>query len=257
MKVKSFGSWNFPYALGEDKRPLGALAGARTILGGAGYWDDLGDLVVLRPGIVEVKCAFYDEDSWTDLDDALDTAKQNLFKERALLKLAAGAGWGSAVRQAYARCLAFDEVWRYDQPRLVVASAKFEMLQPHWDGVSENVVTKTDASFTIDNSGSTCQTERTLRVRLYTPISSLTTLGNSTTGHLLNFLPFTSSGGFYLEVDCGAMTAIYSEDESDHWEHVTLGGSQVGFMALAAGSNSFMVFAAPGTFQFRWYYSYL
>jgi len=128
MKVKAFGSYNFPYALGEDKRVMASLAGARMILGAAGYWDDLGDLVVLRPGIVEVKLAFYDDDSWTDIDTAIDTAKKTLFLERESLKLAPGDGSGSATREALARCVSFDEVWRYDTPRLVVCIGKVRVV---------------------------------------------------------------------------------------------------------------------------------
>jgi len=257
VKVKYFGDYELPFALGEDKRVMASLAGARTILGAAGYWDDLGDLVVLRPGLVEVKMAFYDEDSWTDLDDTLDAAKKALFAERAYLKLAAGDGSGSAVRQAYARCLSFDEVWKYDTPRLLVASAKFELLQSHWDGLEENVVTDATGSFTADNSASTCQTSRTLKVRFYGPVNNLTTLTNSTLGLQLQVLPFNSHSGYYLEVDCGAMTAIYNEYDSDEWDHVRLPvTTQVGFMALAAASNSFTC-SPVLTVQLRWYYSYL
>lgn len=258
MKVKSFGSYNFPYALGEDKRVMASLAGARTILGAAGYWDDLGDLVVLRPGIVEVKLAFYDNDSWTDIDTAIDTAKKNLFLERESLKLAPGDGSGSATREALARCVSFDEVWQYDTPRLVVCSAKFELLQPHWDDVLEMETVKTAGSFTVDNSGSTCRTERTLVIHLgHGDLVTLITLTNVTNGMSLTYDATgdgAPSGPYSVIIDCGALTVEC--DGEDRWSYLILGNNQVGFMALDPAINSFTI--SPTTqIWFYWHKSYL
>ena len=263
MKVKAFGSYNFPYALGEDKRVMASLAGARMILGAAGYWDDLGDLVVLRPGIVEVKLAFYDDDSWTDIDTAIDTAKKNLFLERESLKLAPGDGSGSATREALARCVSFDEVWRYDTPRLVVASAKFELLQPHWDSTNLSSASFTAGSFSVDNSGSTCRTERTLTIKLNGPVNTLFTLVNQTLGGWWIKYDGASkpiAGGKYVNFYCGSLiAALYSGYESV-WQYVTLGSnsgeSRTGFMALAPQVNQFT--ASPTyPLQFYWYESYV
>jgi len=260
MKVKAFGSWNLPYALGEDKRVTASLAGARTILGAAGYWDDLGDLVVLRPGLVEVKMAFYDEDSWGDLDDVIDEAKFNLFKERAKLKIAMNDGDEDPSREALARCLSFSEVWRYDQPRLVVCSATFELLQPHWDWLwGDNIRTSTSGSFDLDNIASTCQTDRTVRVRIHGLLNTIYTLTNTTLGMSLTY---DGSGGgsiangTYVEIDCGAMT-VKTEGGADRWQYVTLGNTQIGFMALAPGVLNAFTQSPTIQVQIYWRRSFL
>jgi len=268
MKVKAFGSYdlgsyNFPYALGEDKRVTASLAGARTILGAAGYWDDLGDLVVLRPGIVEVKMAFYDDDSWTDVDTAIDTAKKNLFVEREQLLLAPGDGSGTVTREAAARCVQFDEVWRYDMPRLVVCSAKFELLQPHWDAINISSASFTAGSFSIDNSDSTCRTERTLTIKLYGPVNTLFTLVNQTLGGW--WIKYDGAGknigsSQWITLYCGSLIAALYPGYESVWQYVTLGSnsgeSRTGFMALDPEINQFT--ASPTyPLQFYWQKSYV
>ena len=126
MKLLTFNSWTFPQARGEWKMPNGSLRGGKTLLASPGVWDDLGDLVVLRPGVVNAKFAFSSDTSWSDVDDDVDDAKRALFEQRSLLTATSGTG-SVATRQALARCFSFDVTYKSDTPRLAVCTAQFEI----------------------------------------------------------------------------------------------------------------------------------
>lgn len=238
MKVVEFGSYSIPQAKGEWSFPVTSLRGGRPLLAAAGVWDDLGDLVVLRPGLVQVKFAISSDVSWGDVDDDLDDAKEALFAGRALLKLARGTS-GSALRQALARCVSFDVPFKYDKPRLALCTAKFELLQPHWDSISYGGWPPyTTAAFTVNNTSSTCQTQRTLSIRVNGPLSAVYTFTNTTNG-----MSFAYDGtghaippGQALIVDCGKLTVLHQT--VDVWEHFSVGTNQIGFMAFEVGNNA-------------------
>jgi hypothetical protein len=255
----SFGSWSFPQAKGEWSFPLASLRGGRPVMAAAGVWDDLGDLVVLRPGLVQVKFAISSDVSWSDVDGDLDDAKEVLFAERALLKVATGTS-GFASRQALARCVSFDAPFKYDKPRLALCTAKFELLQPHWDGVSLRYTNVSTSSFNVDNTISTCVTQRTLLVRIFGSLSSVFTLTN-----LHNKMVFEYDGASspipamrYVDVHCGKMTVIENTagGDVDRWGYFSAGDNQIGFMALNPGINSFTQSPAQSLYL-SWNWSYL
>jgi hypothetical protein len=233
---------------------MASLPGARPILAAGGYWDDLGDVSVLRPGIVEVKFALYHDTSWASLDTLVDTAKQNLFDGRQYLNLAAGDGSGSTARRALARCIGFDEAWKYEQPRLIICTAKFELLQECWDSGSFDIVVQTTGSFNIDNTGSTTQVQRKLDLLVTMGASTSVTVTNTT-----NDMEFTISGiAATFKIDCGALTVqrYVGASLTDGWEYFSIGDNQMGFMALEPGINAFTVTPAMQV-RFTWYKAYI
>jgi len=220
----------------------------------AGVWDDLGDLVVLRPGLVQVKFAISSDVSWSDVDDDLDDAKQSLFAERALLKIAMGTS-GTASRQALARCVSFDVPYKYDKPRLALCTAKFELLQPHWDKTTGSVVWPSTASFSVTNSGSTCQTQRTLCI-LFNSLHTIWTLTNTTNGMQFIYDGVTHPVS-HLRIHCGELTVEdAASGGNDVWEFSAIGDNQIGFMALEPGVNNFTQ-SPTLSMQWDWYESYL
>lgn len=256
MKVISFGTYSIPQAKGEWSFPLASLRGGRPVMAAAGVWDDLGDLVVLRPGLVQVKFAISSDVSWSAVDDDLDDAKEALFAERALLKVALGTS-GGATRQALARCVSFDAPFKYDKPRLALCTAKFELLQPHWDSIISGAwPAYTTAAFTVNNTSSTCQTQRTLSIRVNGPLSAVYTVTNTTNG-----MSFTYDGvshaipaGQALLIDCGKLTVLHQT--VDVWDHFSVGANQIGFMAFEVGNNAFTQ-SPTQTIRFYGHYSYL
>ncbi len=243
-------------ALGEWKFALAGLGGGRPLLAAAGVWDDLGDLVVLRPGLVQAKFALYGT-TWDSVDAALDLAKAGLFAGRGLLKVTVGDD-GTATRQALARCVSLDVPYKFDTPRLVVCSAKFELLQPHWDSINLFSVDRSATTFTVDNAGSTCQTQRTLAIYLLGPVGSPDlVLANDTNSMIFTFDSSASPipSGHWVTIDCGAMTVLY-DDVSDRWQYLDIGDDQIGFMALEPGVNNFLK-TAGYNITVAWYKSYL
>lgn len=264
MKISQFGSYDIPQAVGEWDFPLSSLAGGQELLAAAGVWDDLGDLVVLRPGLVGATFKVHG-DSWDDVDDELDDCRAALLGERALLKATVGDD-ATASRQAMARCVSLDVPYSFDTPRQVVCKAQFELLQPHWDGIasqSEVFYSATSGtSFTLSNSDSTCQVQRSLKVRLYAPLSVELTLTNTTNGMSFTYdalsSPIPGMAPHHVEVDCGALTVVYDVGSVDKWEYLGLGDDQVGFMALEPGDNAFTVSTASYSgIYFGWNNAYL
>lgn len=255
MKLLTFDSYNLPMARGEWKFPLASLRGGRSLLAAAGVWDDLGDLVVLRPGLVQAKFAMHGT-TWDSVDAALDLAKAGLFAGRGYLQVTVGDD-GTATRRALARCLALDVPYKFDKPRLVICAAKFELLQPHWDAINQSTSSPSTTSFNVDNSGSTYQTQRTLVIRLNGPLSASFTLTNTMNGMAFTYDGASSSiaSGHYVDVDCGARSVLY-DGSADRWPYLSIGNNQIGFMALDTGVNAFT--ASPAmALGFTWRKSYL
>lgn len=267
MKMITFGSWSFPQAKGEWSFPLASLRGGRPVMAAAGVWDDLSDLVVLRPGLVQAKFVISSDVSWSDVDADLDDAKEALFTERALLGVATGTS-GVASRQALARCVSLDVPFKYNKPRLALCTAKFELLQPHWDGVSVQNVNTSAAAFIVDNDTSTCATQRTLLIKIIGPLTSVFTLRN-----LDNEMEFEYDGVsspvlalHRIEVHCGELTVldvdILTGGTIDKWEYLSTGDNQIGFMALESemgshpGGNNFIQSPAQSLYL-SWNWSYL
>jgi hypothetical protein len=256
VKLISFGSYSIPQALGEWTMPIAALAGAQSILAAAGVWDDLGDLVLIGDRQISAKFSV-NATTWAAAETALDALRAALFAQRDYLNVATGND-AVATRRALARCISLDVPYSFSTPRNVICSAKFELLQPHWDAITLSSLSPSTGSFSVDNTGSTCDTQRTLVIRLNGPLSANWTLTNSTNGMSFQFAGATHNiaAGHYVDVDCGALTVHY-DGSTDVWEYLTLGTNQIGFMALKPGSNSFIQSGATLTLGFTWRKSYL
>lgn len=253
MNIVKFGSYTLPLNKAEYDFSYETLPGATPILGGAGYFDTWGDEGISRIRPIVTRFTVYDDDL-DGVDGLLTAARAGLLGVgRQVLSVALGNSTSTVDRQAYARCLKFEQPVKYNPPKLVDCVAEFEILQSNWDAVAASSQAKSGSPFAVSNAGN-AYVERTLVITINGALSSSITITNSTNGYSFTYDAASDNiaGGNYIEIDCGALT-VRDQAGTDKYEFFGIGSNQIGFMRLDAGSNTFTS-SVPATnidFDFR------
>ena len=252
-------SYTFPLGRYEWQSTQPFRSAYRSVVGASYAHDFYGALPYPKDVGIETVRAILEASSTANLDTAVDNLKEELVNiGRGKLYTLTDA---SVRRWAWAKLLDMPEfrvgVGMGISPHqpVIIRFARFG----DWRHATATEDTQTcdedPEAFTITNPGNAPVYDAVFTIEANTAggFSNLV-ITNSTTGYSITTTRDSAADTDEIVIDCGKGTFEYNG--ADDYATVTLGATQVGFMRLDPGSNSFSI-ACDGTpnFDFSWSFS--
>ncbi len=245
MRATDFGAFSFAtagfYAADIDD-PNDLESRLIAIPGADGAYDGFGLGQSPKPARV-VRVSFGIEPTATiTIDQQLDLLLKEIHKGQQLLTVKMS---DNSTRQALAKCIRLPRPHGHGSKHFLELAADFELQDPYWYDTNltiENFNTSNPtANFSTSNIGGTAPIKKCL-ILIHRNRTN-PRLTNNTNGWWFEFTgTILSLGSLWL--DCALLTA--TNDGADVFGSISIAATQVGFMRLELGVNSFTL--TGGTF---------